>query len=56
MALRTTVVGSWWKLDEYEDDLRRLHAGELSDQEGVQLLDRAAGAAIAEQRALGLDE
>jgi methionine synthase II (cobalamin-independent) len=30
MALRTTVVGSWWKLDEHEDALRRYHAGELS--------------------------
>jgi methionine synthase II (cobalamin-independent) len=56
MALRTTVVGSWWKLDEYEDDLRRMHAGELDAQASEALLDRAAGAAIAEQRALGLDE
>src|SRR3954465_12868446 len=56
MALRTTVVGSWWKLDEHEQDLRRYHAGELSGQEGEELLDRAAAAAIAEQRELGLDE
>jgi 5-methyltetrahydropteroyltriglutamate--homocysteine methyltransferase len=56
MALRTTVVGSWWKLDEHEDDLRRYHAGELSADEGRALLDRAAGAAIAEQRELGLEE
>jgi methionine synthase II (cobalamin-independent) len=56
MALRTTVVGSWWKLDEHEDDLRRYHAGELGADEGQDLLDRAASAAIAEQQELGLDE
>ena len=56
MALRTTVVGSWWKLDEHEEDLRRYHAGELGAEEGQDLLDRAATAAIAEQQELGLDE
>ena len=56
MALRTTVVGSWWKLDEHEDALRRYHAGELGADEGRELLDRAATAAIREQRELGLDE
>jgi 5-methyltetrahydropteroyltriglutamate--homocysteine methyltransferase len=56
MALRTTVVGSWWKLDEHEDDLRRYHAGELGADEGEDLLNRAAAAAIAEQQELGLDE
>jgi 5-methyltetrahydropteroyltriglutamate--homocysteine methyltransferase len=56
MALRTTVVGSWWKLDEHEDALRRHHAGELSPEEGERLLDEAAAAAIREQRELGLDE
>jgi 5-methyltetrahydropteroyltriglutamate--homocysteine methyltransferase len=56
MALRTTVVGSWWKLDEHEPELARYHAGQLSDAEGEALLERAAAAAIAEQRALGLDE
>ena len=56
MALRTTVVGSWWKLDEHEDELRRYHAGELSAEQGEALLDRAAAAAIAEQRELGLTE
>lgn len=56
MALRTTVVGSWWKHDEHEDDLARFHRGELSPGEGENLLDRAATVAIAEQRDLGLHE
>lgn len=56
MALRTTVVGSWWKLDEHEEQLARYHAGGLSPEEGEDLLGRAAAAAIDEQRALGLDE
>ncbi|MBV9918134.1 MAG: hypothetical protein JO153_16660 [Solirubrobacterales bacterium] len=56
MALRTTVVGSWWKLNEFEDDLARYHRGELSEAEGEDLLRRAAAAGIAEQRELGLDE
>jgi methionine synthase II (cobalamin-independent) len=56
MALRTTVVGSWWKLDEQEPQLARYHRGELSSQEGEALLNQAAAAAIAEQRNLGLDE
>jgi methionine synthase II (cobalamin-independent) len=54
MSLRTAVVGSWWKLEEHEDALRRLHAGQLSPHEGEALLDAAASAAIAEQRDLGL--
>lgn len=56
MALRTTVVGSWWKLDEHEDALARYHRGELSPEDGEALLNRAATAAIAEQRALGFEE
>jgi methionine synthase II (cobalamin-independent) len=56
MALRTTVVGSWWKLDEHEDQLARYHRGELSVKESEDLLNRAAAAAIDEQRALGLHE
>ncbi len=56
MALRTTVVGSWWKLDEHEDQLARYHRGELEPEQGDDLLRRAAAAAIDEQRALGLDE
>jgi 5-methyltetrahydropteroyltriglutamate--homocysteine methyltransferase len=56
MALRTTVIGSWWKLDEHEEDLARYHRGELSPEDGEDLLNRAAAAAIAEQRELGLDE
>ena len=56
MALRTTVAGSWWPLPNHEADLGRYHAGELSAAEGEAVLNRAAAAAIAEQRALGLDE
>ena len=56
MALRTTVVGSWWKLDEHEPELARYHHGQLDDAEGEELLRRAAAAAIAEQRDLGLVE
>lgn len=56
MSVRTTVVGSWWLPEEHAGDLRRYHAGELSEEEGTAVLDRAASAAIAEQRALGLDE
>jgi hypothetical protein len=34
MALRTTVVGSWWKLDEHEDELA------VSPEQVVQAGDR----------------
>ena len=56
MALRTTVVGSWWKHDEHEAQLAGYHRGELSSSEGEELLNRAAAAGIAEQRELGFDE
>jgi 5-methyltetrahydropteroyltriglutamate--homocysteine methyltransferase len=56
MSLRTTVVGSWWPLPEHEQDLDRYHAGQLSAEEAKAVLNRATTAAIAEQRALGLDE
>lgn len=56
MALRTTVVGSWWPIPEFQDDLSRYHAGELSPEEGEDLLRRAAAQAIEEQRSLGLTE
>jgi hypothetical protein len=56
MAVRTTVVGSWWIHPEMEQDLARYHAGELSPQEGEAVLNRAAAKAIEEQRELGLDE
>jgi 5-methyltetrahydropteroyltriglutamate--homocysteine methyltransferase len=56
MAVRTTVVGSWWPLPDQEEDLQRYHAGVLTDEEGDAVLNRAAEKAIAEQRALGLDE
>ena len=46
MALRTTVVGSWWKLDEHEAELARYHRGELTPEAGEDLLNRAAAAAI----------
>jgi methionine synthase II (cobalamin-independent) len=56
VALRTTVVGSWWPLPEFEEDLHRYHRGELSAQDGEALLKRAASLAIDEQRGLGLTE
>jgi 5-methyltetrahydropteroyltriglutamate--homocysteine methyltransferase len=55
-GLRTTVVGSWWPIPEFQQELRRYHAGELSDEDGAALLSRAAEQAISEQRALGLTE
>jgi methionine synthase II (cobalamin-independent) len=55
-GLRTTVVGSWWPVPEFEDELRRYHHGELSEQAGEELLERAASLAIDEQRGLGLTE
>ena len=56
MAVRTTVVGSWWPYPELEQDLAGYHAGKLSHQEGEAVLNRAAAKAIQEQRDLGLDE
>ncbi|MCL2584897.1 MAG: hypothetical protein FWE35_20840 [Streptosporangiales bacterium] len=56
MALRTTVVGSWWPYPEEETALARLHAGGLSDEHGRDLLDRCAARAIAEQRDFGFAE
>jgi methionine synthase II (cobalamin-independent) len=56
MAVRTTVVGSWWPLPEHEERLAAYHAGQLNPEEARTTLDAAASAAIAEQRALGLDE
>jgi 5-methyltetrahydropteroyltriglutamate--homocysteine methyltransferase len=56
MAVRTTVVGSWWLHPDHEDDLRKYHAGELSPEEGEDVLKSAAATAIQEQRDLGLDE
>jgi 5-methyltetrahydropteroyltriglutamate--homocysteine methyltransferase len=55
-ALRTTVAGSWWPLPDLEDELRRYHAGELTEQEADDVLRRAASVAIEEQRGLGLSE
>jgi methionine synthase II (cobalamin-independent) len=55
-GLRTTVVGSWWPLPEFEEELHRYHHGELSEPDGEALLKRAATLAIDEQRALGLTE
>ncbi len=56
MAIRTTVVGSWWRHPEHEQELARYHAGKLSSQAGEAVLTRAAARAIKEQRDLGLDE
>ena len=56
MAIRTTVIGSWWVHPEHEKDLARYHEGKLSPADGEAVLKRAATAAIKEQRDLGLDE
>jgi methionine synthase II (cobalamin-independent) len=56
MPVRTTTVGSWWTPEEHADDLRRYHRGELGADEGTDVVERAARAAIGEQRELGLDE
>ena len=42
MAVRTTVIGSWWPYPEDETDLARYHAGKLSATEGEAVLKRAA--------------
>jgi methionine synthase II (cobalamin-independent) len=56
MAVRTTVVGSWWWPAELAADLRLLHDGQLDDDAGERVLTQAAAAAIEQQRQLGLDE
>jgi methionine synthase II (cobalamin-independent) len=56
MAVRTTVVGSWWRREEDVAELARFHRGELSQAAGEELLNGVATRAIAEQRELGLDE
>lgn len=56
MTLRTTVVGSWWPLERYQDDLAKYHRGELSTDEGERVLTDAATEAIKQQRELGFDE
>lgn len=56
MALRTTVVGSWWPYAGEEAALARLHRGELTEGQGRELLDRCAARAITEQRELGFAE
>jgi methionine synthase II (cobalamin-independent) len=56
MAVRTTVVGSWWPLADYETALRAHHGGKLSPAESEQTLSGAAAAAIQQQIDLGIDE
>ena len=56
MSIRTTVVGSWWPIEEYADDLAKYHRGELSADDGERVLSAAAAEAIKQQRELGLDE
>ena len=56
MPVRTTVVGSWWIYPEDAADLRAYHDGKLSKQASDAVLNRVASKAIAEQRALDLDE
>jgi methionine synthase II (cobalamin-independent) len=55
-GLRTTVVGSWWPLAEFANDLKRFHAGRLSPEDSRAVLDNVAAKAIEEQRALGFTE
>jgi 5-methyltetrahydropteroyltriglutamate--homocysteine methyltransferase len=56
MAVRTTVVGSWWWPEEHSEELARFHSDELGENEGIEVLDSCAETAIREQRELGLDE
>src|SRR5699024_7557633 len=56
LALRTTVVGSWWPYEEELPLLRQHHRGELSEQESTEVLNRCAARAIDEQRSLGFTE
>src|SRR2546422_591619 len=56
MGLRTTTVGSWWPREENAQALRDHHAGRLTPEESERLLFESAGAAVAEQQALGLTE
>ena len=50
------MVGSWWIYPEDAADLRAYHDGKLSKQASDAVLNRVASKAIAEQRALDLDE
>ena len=52
MSVRTTVVGSWWPRPAAEDDLRRVHRGELSEAASRNILDRCAAEAIADALAV----
>jgi 5-methyltetrahydropteroyltriglutamate--homocysteine methyltransferase len=56
MSVRTTVVGSWWWPPEHADELHRYHEDELDAAASERLLDLCAADAVAQQRALGLDE
>lgn len=56
MAVRTTVVGSWWTQPDYADQLARYHRDELDDESGETVLRAAATAAIKQQIDLGLDD
>ena len=56
MSVRTTVVGSWWWPPEHAAELRRYHDGTLDEAASEAVLERCAATAIAQQRALGLDE
>jgi 5-methyltetrahydropteroyltriglutamate--homocysteine methyltransferase len=56
MALRTTVVGSWWWPRDRSRELREYHDGQLDPEAGAALLAECAADAIAEQREIGLDE
>lgn len=54
--LRTTVVGSWPMADEFEDQMKQYHQGQLTSQQAEILLGEVARVAIAQQQECGLDE
>lgn len=54
--VRTTAVGSWPIPRQFKAQLTAYYRGDASDAEAYDLLQAAASAAIAEQRACGLDQ
>lgn len=56
MPIRTTVVGSWPIPFGQRLELKRYYAGEYSDEDAYDLLQRAARIAMDEQIACGLDQ
>ena len=56
MAMRTSVVGSWWPLSDLDDQLRTMHRKGAPLKDAEALLKACATRAIVEQRDLGLTE